>query len=336
MPTLASIFHLAFQTAAATWPFTGLSTLFFALRSFSRIRLQKESWAWDDIVITISWMLNIVRAATLQKAINSVRNIDLSRAPDTVPPATFWASFTCVWTFVCLGIPKLGMALLVCRLFRPRRSVRLFVIISVSLLCVLGVVGFIIWYVQCDPVMGRFDRWRYPEARCWDPDIANIIACVLSGLSTLTDIGFSIWPAIMIWKLQLRLSRKLGAIAMMSMGIAASVFASLKLYHTAVMSVYRDPMQMLSRSLWIMLWSGIENDFLIIAASMPSVPLVFRVCRRIWEERFPSRSRTDSRSSLRKHDDGVVVELRPRIQGPNSIPWSTVSVTGNGYERVAE
>jgi hypothetical protein len=187
-------------------------------------------------------MLNMVRAATLQKAVNSVRNIDLSHASDTVPPATFWASFTCVWTFVCLGIPKLGMALLVCRLFRPRRSVRLFVIISVSILCVLGLIGFIIWYVQCDPVMGRFDRWRYPETRCWDPDIANIIACVLSGefysytpflevrdgytyfyllgLSTLTDIGFSIWPALMIWKLQMRLSRKLSAIAMMSMGIA--------------------------------------------------------------------------------------------------------------------
>lgn len=45
-----------YQATAATWPFTAISTILFAMRTYSRMRLHKEALGWDDLVISISWV----------------------------------------------------------------------------------------------------------------------------------------------------------------------------------------------------------------------------------------------------------------------------------------
>ncbi|KAL2795456.1 hypothetical protein BJX66DRAFT_337015 [Aspergillus keveii] len=166
----------------------------------------------------------------------------MARLPQTLPSAAFWVVFVDSWAYLSIGIPKLGIALMVCRIFRPRRSARLFVMTATIILNILASIGLILSYVQCSPAAGQFDRWKYPETRCWDSRIHLIYACVVSSFSGLTDVGFSIWPAIVIWKLKMSARRRLGAMALMSVGIASSVFAALKLYNNTTLISITEPL----------------------------------------------------------------------------------------------
>lgn len=176
--------------------------------------------------------------ATLQLAVNASLQVELANQPETFPAAAFWIVFTDAWAFFSIEIPKLGIGLMACRLFIPGRKVQIFVLTCCITLNLLSIVGFVITYVQCSPVASQFDPWKYPDGRCWDRAIQLIFACTMGGESSFYDImkiptswwhigfsavanlGFSVWPASVIWNLNMPLQRRLGTMALMGLGIA--------------------------------------------------------------------------------------------------------------------
>lgn len=56
MPSIQDLADIAHHAPAATWPFTAITTILFIMRTWSRFRLQKDSFGWDDLMITISWV----------------------------------------------------------------------------------------------------------------------------------------------------------------------------------------------------------------------------------------------------------------------------------------
>jgi hypothetical protein len=97
---------------------------------------------------------------------------------------------------------------------------------------------------------------------------------------------FAIYPGVIIWKLQLPLWKKLTTIGFMGLGIAyvygvtsrqsltmarAFAFATVKVSANATLLGEPTLNQLLNRALHIGLWNSIENDFVMIAACLPSV-----------------------------------------------------------------
>ena len=201
-----ALIRSAYRASAATWPFTTVSTILFSIKIFSRVRLQRDVAGWDDLVISVSWVnipprychvshtpmqdansfvkqvLDIIRAAAFQKALTSTRKITPDNLPDTVPTAAFWVIFTDAWAFLSIALPKLGIGILIIRIFRPQRWLRVSIMTLCITLNILAIVGFIITFVQCDPAAGQWDPWRYPQARCWKRDIQIIYSCTVSGM----------------------------------------------------------------------------------------------------------------------------------------------------------
>lgn len=56
MRSQQELIHLTYQAACATWPWTGLSTVIFGMRSYSRFKVPKEALGWDDLIISFSWV----------------------------------------------------------------------------------------------------------------------------------------------------------------------------------------------------------------------------------------------------------------------------------------
>lgn len=111
-------------------------------------------------------------------ATSRVNAMDPVSLPSTVPIATFWSLFTDTWAFLSVTLPKVGVAFLLIRIFRPKPWLRT-TIMSVSIgLFVVCVVGFIISFVQCNPVAGQWDPYTYPETKCWPRNVQIYYALV--------------------------------------------------------------------------------------------------------------------------------------------------------------
>lgn len=94
----------------------------------------------------------------------------------TVPKATFWALFTDSWAFLSITLPKIAVALLLIRLFRPRKWIKNTLLGASIGLFIICVVGFIICFVQCNPVAGQWDPYTHPDVVCWPRDVQIIYA----------------------------------------------------------------------------------------------------------------------------------------------------------------
>ncbi|RAH70082.1 uncharacterized protein BO66DRAFT_438443 [Aspergillus aculeatinus CBS 121060] len=333
MVTTNELHQFARQASAITWPFTALSTLIFAMRTSSRLCFNKYGLAWEDLIITLSWGLNIIRAAAMQKSVDAYQVVELTNLPESVPAASFWAVFVDSWAFFSIGIPKLGIAFLTCRILRPPRWLQTSVISFCIVLNVLATVGFILCFVQCSPVAGQFNPWKYPHVKCWDQRVQLDYACAVSSLSALTDILFSVWPGFIIWNLQMPTWKRVSAMGLMSIGIASCIFAFIKLYSNTTLFGVSDPIVELDRALRIALWNRVENEFVLTAACLPAAPPIIRACSRALRRSGLSTSPSNMYGYSRKpkvpgpYSDITTVELVTNAQKPGR--WNSTG-EGNG------
>jgi hypothetical protein len=111
---------------------------------------------------------------TFQLALSATRRVDPSNLPQTVPSATFWSLFTDSWAFLSVTLPKVGVAFLLVRIFRPQPWLRATIMSMAIGLFVVCIGGFIICFVQCSPVAGQWDPYKHPDTKCWPRDVQII------------------------------------------------------------------------------------------------------------------------------------------------------------------
>lgn len=185
--------------------------------------------------------LNVVRAVSFQICLSTAKHATVEDLPGTYPTPIFWALFTDAWAFISVCIPKLGVAILLSRMLRPRRWLKVTMITYCLILVVLAIVGVIITFLQCDPPPGQWDPWKYPNVKCWYRNIQLDYAIVVSGkpsppirclnpttracadypslaLSAFTDLAFSIYPGIVVWRLNMPKWKRINVIALLGLG----------------------------------------------------------------------------------------------------------------------
>ncbi|OAK93510.1 hypothetical protein IQ06DRAFT_382835 [Phaeosphaeriaceae sp. SRC1lsM3a] len=270
------------QALGASWPLFAIATIVFFMRSASRMFFTEGSIGWEDYIISLSWLLDLVRMVTFHLALVATKKVnamDPNSLPSTVPTATFWSLFTDTWAFLSVTLPKVGVAFLLIRIFRPKAWLKT-TILSVSIgLFAYCVVGFIISFVQCNPVAGQWDPYNYPNAKCWPRNVQIYYALVGSSTSAFLDIAFALYPGFVLWKLQMPLWKKLSTMAFMGLGVLAFAFAVVKVSSNTSLLGTPTLHQLYTNALHIGLWNSIENDFIIIAACLPSVRPLFKACK---------------------------------------------------------
>jgi hypothetical protein len=183
--------------------------------------------------------LNVVRMVSFQLALNATRLVDVNdpaNEPNTVPPAVFWALFTDSWSFLSITLPKISVAFLLIRIFQPQSWLKKTIMSMAVVLNVICVGGFIICFVQCNPVAGQWDPYRHPDTKCWPRDVQIDYALVGSCKSTYTprrlhtnpsalafsaflDFSYAVYPGFVIWNLQMSTWKRLSTMALMGLGL---------------------------------------------------------------------------------------------------------------------
>ncbi|KAF2634159.1 hypothetical protein P280DRAFT_512095 [Massarina eburnea CBS 473.64] len=264
------------QATAASWPFFAIATIIFAIRTVSRVHFTEASVGLEDVIISISWIFDVVRMVTFQMALSATRKVTPDNQMETAPDATFYSLFTDSWAFLSVTLPKVGVAFLLVRIFRPKPWVHATILWMAIGLFVYCVVGFFICFVQCTPIAGQWNPFKHPEVKCWPRNVQMIYSLVGSSSSALLDLIFALYPGFMIWKLQMSLWKRLSTMGFMGLGLLAFAFGTIKVHGNS--TLLGDPKlnELLTKALHVALWNSIENDFVLIAACLPSVPPLFR------------------------------------------------------------
>ncbi|PCG90969.1 Hypothetical protein PENO1_096410 [Penicillium occitanis (nom. inval.)] len=116
----------------------------------------------------------------------------------------------------------------------------------------------------------------------------------MGGFSAVANLGFSVWPASVIWNLNMPLQRRLGTMALMGLGIASFAFAIVKLISNTTLLGNPDALKLLYDGIYIGIWNSIENDFVLSAACLPAVPPVIR----LFTSKIPTRKQAAPGSSV--------------------------------------
>ncbi|CCF43423.1 hypothetical protein CH063_03068 [Colletotrichum higginsianum] len=254
------------QTTSVTIVMMSLITLTVAMRTFVRSVLLR-SLGWDDTLVITSWVLTMA----LCSAILAMTGVGLGSHFEDVSKTDF-AQFlryqvvtqlTYIWAFVTV---KMSFAVLYLRLLPDQiyQRINKFLII---LLLAEGIEETAVVIFRCTPV----ERGWTPSVpgTCLDLTIFYYSAFVIK---LLTDLVLFIQPIPTIWKLQLRIAKRIGVIFMLSLGLLVCIISVIRVSYIGafdqdVTFLVADPL----------LWSEVEVCALIICSGVPSLrPLISR------------------------------------------------------------
>ena len=116
---------------------------------------------------------------------------------------------------------KTSITILWTRLMSPDDSGRkLFLWINLAVLWSISIVSTITTYVQCSPPSLLWTGTPAELAQnCWDPKTYTDIAVAQGAYSAFTDFLLALFPIVIVWKLQMSLTRKLSMCLLMGFGV---------------------------------------------------------------------------------------------------------------------
>jgi len=255
---------------AAICSVTAASTVFAALRLYVRARIMKKVY-YDDWLIVFSV---ICGWASVAFAITAVKAGDGHHmgvlTMDQISKAILW---TCVgfWPgILSFATPKLAVVALLCRILNPSRLHRIFMWILVGLCWASLNVCVPLLLTSCQPAQALWDV-SITQKTCRDQWILVHYSMYAGGYSALVDLYLAIYPATVLFNLQMPFKKKLALSIALGIGSIATVVAIYKTTRLPVLASkdfsYDTPD--------LTIWTCIEGSVIIIATCIPTLqPLV--------------------------------------------------------------
>ncbi|KAI1408530.1 hypothetical protein F5Y13DRAFT_194198 [Hypoxylon sp. FL1857] len=208
------------------WVGAGLSTLFVALRIYTRVYITKAQ-GWDDLIIVLAAIFNIITAALCSVSIahGMGRHVYYLSDDDTVN-ALYYGAIHIAPGILAYSLPKLSVVIFLVRLMGNVRRGVWFLYSVIVILFITSILAIVTFLVHCIPVD---HHWHpFSPADCIPDHILDTIAYVCGSWPAFTDLVLAIFPITMLWNLQMKRSRKISIMIIMALGFFASVAAIAK------------------------------------------------------------------------------------------------------------
>lgn len=167
--------------AAVAWTVTVISTVFFALRLYTKVFIIRLP-QWDDWILLFAVIINIIAAALSSVIIHSGlgRHIYYLTA-DEVTNVLFYSSLSQPFGIFAFCIPKLAVVILIIRLMGTEKKGLYFLYSLIAILFILNALSAIFFFVQCDPPSHMWHPTE-PGAHCWSASIWTNVSYAASGM----------------------------------------------------------------------------------------------------------------------------------------------------------
>ncbi|CAH0052039.1 unnamed protein product [Clonostachys solani] len=247
-----------------------LGTVFVCLRLFTRKHIMKNVHV-DDYLIILATAFGWANTAT---AIVAVAH-GSGRHTDTLTlgqqgNAKFYTILSFPFGVLSFTIPKFAVAALLSRLLNPSRVHHAF-LWGLPWLCLISVIiCIIILFAQCTPA--AFMWGGAPEGKCISPWVL-IDFSIYTGaaLSAFTDLYLAIYPAMILWGLQINIRKKTALSVALGIG---SISCGVAIYKSTRLDSLASP-DFIYDTAVLVIWTAAEATSTVIACCIPILqPLV--------------------------------------------------------------
>ncbi|KAL3483921.1 hypothetical protein BJX62DRAFT_230654 [Aspergillus germanicus] len=133
----------------------------------------------------------------------------------------------------------------------------------------IAVALWLLYCLQCRPLPAFWNSAAYPDATCLDTSVTYYVPV---SLNIMTDFIILFLPIRPLWNIQASLSRRLGVIAVVTVGGVAVVVSCLRIIVLHEFAANPDFTYILGKMVII---SAVELDVAIMAANAPSLKAVW-------------------------------------------------------------
>ncbi|KAF2969383.1 hypothetical protein GQX73_g4190 [Xylaria multiplex] len=204
-------------------------------------------------------------------------------------------------------------------LFRLAAQKRYRYILGISLV-VVGIwsLALFFWNIfQCSPVPAQWDYTilaNDPKSHCVSADEVVSAAYALSALTILSDFLYALLPIPMIWGAKMTSQAKWSVIAVLGLGIFASIATLIRLKFLADLT---DVSDILFAGTDAMIWTIVEPGIAISAASLATI----RPLLRRWRIRGFTHSERSRGTGAPSQDQGSRIKKANKMPGfgPNDV-----------------
>ncbi|TLS28553.1 hypothetical protein PpBr36_01430 [Pyricularia pennisetigena] len=279
MPAVGSEEWLAEDKGTAILVACWVSTLISSVFVLSRVYVNgfmKQKLRSDDWFIIIGQFCGYLAVAFATIAVihgNGRHMAALSQ--DQQSGAILWTTVGFVPGLLSFGLPKLAVVSLLTRLLNPKRFHKWF-LWWLGLWCLASViVTGILLLVRCTPANSLWDF--SVEGTCFDVQYLIDFGLYAGSFSAFVDVYLAIYPAVVLFNLQLSLKKKLALSSALGIG---SISGAVAIYKTTrVPSI--GSMDFSYDTSDLVVWTVIEGSAIIIAASIPVLqPLLEIILKR--------------------------------------------------------
>ncbi|KAK7218348.1 hypothetical protein V2G26_006351 [Clonostachys chloroleuca] len=264
------------DTAGVCWAFTGLAAGFLITRIIARVRWDKEMFGHDFWCIG-GLTCSIISCAFLQIAMNSIDGEAFPYATaQQWRDAKFWQLMSLCVGALSASLPKLAIATFLVRLLRPSLWNQWFMLwMAIWSLLSQSTLSIAMMF-QCSPVESL---WQ-PNQQSSDCSVsmarslpAFSIYCQV--FSAFVDIYLSVYPAIIIFQLKMKLRQRIGLAITLGIGLCSAAVA---IYRITVAARRNSSYAIYPLFITELIkWTTIEGTTITIACSIPVLSPLFEV-----------------------------------------------------------
>ncbi|KAL4901992.1 hypothetical protein BDW74DRAFT_181149 [Aspergillus multicolor] len=253
---------------ACSFAFFGPAIATTALRIYSRKCIIK-SFGWDDWWIRFVFVFNAGQQAMFCLFLHyggglHREEVDEANLP-TLLKLLFAEEIQYIWMQFIIKHAFLQFYLRLAN----RPSFTYSVYVTMVLNAVIAVALWLLYCLQCRPLAAFWNAAAYPGAKCLDTPVTYYVPVAFNILTDFIILALPIRP---LWNIQASVSRRLGVIAVITVGGVAVVVSCLRLIVLHEFAVNPDFTYTLGKMVII---SAAELDVAIMAANAPSLKAVW-------------------------------------------------------------
>ncbi|KAF6795339.1 integral membrane protein [Colletotrichum sojae] len=307
-----------------------LPVVFISIRLLARL-LRLSPWGAEDTAIVIAFTYDAPRRLTVVL----VMDYGLGRDIWTLQPHEITSFLKIMFVLqlfyiLDLAVIKASMLYLYLRVFSTRKF-RTVLWATQIFNILLGSAYVLLSLVQCQPLQHYWNGWDGEHTgKCAD---LNTIGLTHVGFNIGLDVWMLILPLTQLYKLKLPRKKKIGVMAMFSVGI---FLTSVSIVRIKSLLIFATTFNITAEALWGIIWSYVELCVGIFVACMPAA-------RQLIWNLFPKlvglTRQSLTRSSKTEPQSATADELQLISQGQSNpkeveTPAKAPSTTGSALDTI--
>ncbi|MCJ1277485.1 hypothetical protein MMC21_005298 [Puttea exsequens] len=269
---MAPIGHAGIVLLAVTWVLFGVSLIVVCLRLYADVLIVKLIRV-DSYLTFFTFLLVIVSQILTQIYVNYGIGTHITElTPNYVVLALKYSWIATSFQLLAVAFGKLAAVTYLATIKGPRHAKS-----QIAFLWAVGISQWLITFVllgfiygQCDPVAKLWNAEL--EGKC-DGRMRNTYAAYVYGsISAFSNICIALYPTLIFWQLQMKLTRKVILCLLFSSGVIAGVSAIIKTTKIGNLGKTKDITYDMTS---LMIWTAIEQYTVLLAGSIPPLRPAF-------------------------------------------------------------